>query len=93
MTCTPLWTDFLAHAAGVALDEVLLQGAQLVGGDVLVAQRAEARGDAIERLVGLGDLLVQVVAAALDARFGFRGQFQLQVLGQDAFDEFEGQVA
>ena len=42
---------------------------------------------------GLGDLLVQVVAAALDARFGFRGQFQLQVLGQDAFDEFEGQVA
>ena len=27
------------------LDEVLLQGAQLVGGDVLVAQRAEARGD------------------------------------------------
>ena len=77
----------------MALDEVLLQRAQFVGGDVLVAQRAEARGDAIERLVGLGNLLVQVVAAALDARFGFRGQLQLQVLGQDAFDEFEGQVA
>ena len=84
---------FFAHAARMALDEVLLQRAQFVGGDVLVAQRAEARGDAIERLVGLGDLLVQVVAAALDARFGFRGQLQLQVLGQDAFDELEGQVA
>ena len=82
-----------AYAARVALDEVFLQRAQFVGRYTFVAQRAESRGDAIERLVRLGNLLVQVVAAPLYAYFCFRSQLQLQVLGQDAFDELERQVA
>ena len=84
--------DFFAHAASMALDEILLQGAQLIGRDVLAAQRAETGSNSIQRFFGPGNLPVQIVPAFLYPLFGFGSQFQLQVLIDNAFDEVESEL-
>ena len=76
----------------MALYQVFLQGAQLVGRDILTAQRAETGSNSVQRFVGRCDLLVQIVAAFLYALFGFGSQFQLQVFVDNAFDEVESKL-
>ena len=85
-------TYLLAHTASMALDEILLQGAQLVRRDVLAAQRTETGGNAIQGFFRLRNLLVQIIAALLYPQLGFRSQLQFQVFVDDAFDEVEGQL-
>ena len=54
--------DFFGHhfarAASVRHDEVFLQGAQILFGDAVVAERAEAGGHAVDGLFGVLHLLV-----------------------------------
>ena len=72
-------TDLLAHAASMAFDEILLQGAQFVGRDAFAAQGAEAGGDPVERFGGFGGFLIQIVAAFLYAFFGFGSTADRQI--------------
>ena len=83
---------FRTHTAGMALHQILLKCTQFVRGDVAVAEGAEAGGDAIERLFRLLDFPVQVVAAPFDAFLGFGSKFQFEVLVDNPFDDFEGEV-
>lgn len=60
----------VAHAAGVTHHQVFLQLAELLLADADIAQRAEAGGDTVDgHLLGF-HLLVEVVAAFLDAALG-----------------------
>ena len=76
--------DFVANAAGVAHDEVFLQLAELFLADGDVAEGAEAGGDTIDgHFLGF-HFFVEVVAAFLDAAFGFVAKSE----GLVAFDDF-----
>ena len=85
-------TYLLAHTASMALDEILLQGTQLVRRNALAAQRAETGGNAIQGFFRLRNLLVQIIAALLYPQLGFRSQLQFQIFIDDTFDEVEGQL-
>ena len=76
--------DFVANAAGVAHDEVFLQLAELFLADGDVAEGAEAGGDTIDGLFLSFHFFVEVVAAFLDAAFGFVAKSE----GLVAFDDF-----
>ena len=82
----------LAHTASMTLDEIFLQGAQLVRRNALTAQRAETGGNAIQGFFRLRNLLVQIIAALLYPQLGFRSQLQFQIFIDDTFDEVEGQL-
>ena len=82
----------VALATGVAHHEIDLQLRQLVLADAHLAERSEARRHAVDGRVGGGDLLVQVLAAARDARLGVVGEPQLIVVAQDGAHGVERQM-
>ena len=57
----------------------------------MVAEGAEAGGHAVDGLLGVLHLLVEVVAALLDALDGIGTEFQLVTLGEYFVNLFEGQ--
>ena len=63
-------------------DEVLLQGAQVFLRDAVVAEGTEAGGHAVDGLLGVLHLLVEIVTAFLDAFDGIGAQFQLVAFGE-----------
>ena len=75
----------------MALHQVLLQGAEFIRRDILIAQGTKTCRDAIKRLILRLDLPVQIIAATLDAFLHFRSQFQLHISGQYLFDTFKRQ--
>ena len=76
--------DFVANAAGVAHDEVLLQLAELFLANGDVAKGTKTGGDTIDGYLLGFHLLVEVVAAFLDAAFGFVAEGE----GLMTFDDF-----
>ncbi len=67
---------FVANAAGVAHDEVFLELAELLFADADVAEGAETGGDTVDGLFLGFHLLVEIVAAFLDAAFGLVAEGQ-----------------
>ena len=81
----------VADAAGVAHDEVLLQLAELLLADADVAEGAEAGGDAVDgHLLGF-HLLVEVVAAFLDAALGLVAEGEGHFLIDDLLNLVQGE--
>ena len=76
--------DFVTDATGVAHDEVFLQLAELFFADGDVAKGAEAGCDTIDGYLLGFHFFVEVVAAFLDAAFGFVAECE----GLLAFDDF-----
>ena len=76
--------DFVAYAASVAHDEVLLQLAELLFADGDVAEGAEAGGDTVDGFLLSFHFAVEVVAAFLDAALGLVAEGE----GMVVFDYF-----
>ena len=82
---------FVAHAAGVAHHEVLLQLAELLLADADVAKATETGGHAVDgHLLGL-HLLVEVVAAFLDAALGLVAEGQCHLLIDNLLNFLQGE--
>jgi hypothetical protein len=82
---------FVADAAGVAHDEVFLELAELLFADADVAEAAEAGGDAVDGDLLVFHLLVEVVAALLDAAGGLVAEGEGHVVVYDFLDASDGQ--
>ena len=82
----------LAGAAGVRHDEVALQPGEFVAADRDVAQRAEARRDAVDRPLGVLHLAVEVFAAADDPLPGVVAQSQRKAAFEDFAHAGDGQA-
>ncbi len=80
-----------AHAARVALDEVFLECGEVVAGDVLVAERAETGGNAVDGNGVFVGLAVQVVSAMLYFLYCFGRERELRAVAQYAFYKVVGQ--
>ena len=81
----------LARTAGVRHDEVPLQLRQLVASHRNVAQRPEARGDAVDRPLGMLHLAVEVFAATHDTRPGVVAQGHRQPPFENFAEAGDGQ--
>ena len=73
----------------MTLYQILLQGTELVGRDIFVAQRTKAGSNAVERAVLLLDLPLQVIASIPDTVTHIRCQFQFHILRKYLLYTFE----
>ena len=81
-----------AHAARVALHQILLEAAQVAGADAHVAERAKAGGDAVDGALGRLDFAVKILAALLDERHGFGAELQVCAGAHDMRNLVDGEV-
>ena len=83
--------DTLAHAAGVGHDQIALERGELVGGDGDVAERAESGGDAVDRFLLRGHLVVEILAAAGDACACVVAEGERYAAGDDLLHAVDGE--
>ena len=75
----------------MALHKIFLQSRKVILRNVLVAERAETCGHAIDGLGIIVGLTVEVFAAMLDSGAAFVGKRQLGSVAQYSFDKVIGE--